>query len=104
MNVRSWPRCANCGMATYVCAKRGCKPRQKAAPRGLVIWKEEDDGVGPATHYVADARPSAAPSSTDPIGRPYGSPPPAGVTEYGWTTKSKARALARSLGADFEES
>ena len=28
MTARQWARCAQCGLATYVCAKRGCPPRQ----------------------------------------------------------------------------
>lgn len=28
MTARQWARCAQCGLATYVCAKRGCPPRK----------------------------------------------------------------------------
>jgi hypothetical protein len=32
---RVWARCATCKKATYICAKQGCKPNEKASTRTL---------------------------------------------------------------------
>lgn len=44
MARRTWARCANCGKATYWCARRGCNPKPAKKPeqeyRGMSATRE----------------------------------------------------------------
>jgi hypothetical protein len=35
---KTWARCANCGKATWYCARHGCNPKPKTAAAPGMIW------------------------------------------------------------------
>lgn len=60
----------------------------------VVCWKNETGSEGAVTVF----------NDPELVGKmyPFGKPPE-GVESWGWMTKSKARALAMDLNADFRE-
>lgn len=50
---RTWSRCANCGMATYVCARRGCVPPKVRTRAGMMAIA---DAIGATVTDEIDGR------------------------------------------------